>query len=57
MRLRILIVEYIEDNFYRNSCSTMRTEGFECLQELGDYVFDATENTDKENNSDINATA
>ena len=46
-------VEYIEDNFYRNSCSTMRTEGFECLQELGDYVFDATENTDKENNSEI----
>ena len=46
-------VEYIEDNFYRNSCSTMRTEGFECLQELGNYVFDATENTDKENNSEI----
>ena len=46
-------VEYIEDNFYRNSCSTMRMEGFECLQELGDYVFGATENTDKENNSEI----
>lgn len=32
-------VSYIENNFYQRSCSVVRTQGYENLNVLREYVF------------------
>lgn len=46
-------VSYIEDNFYQRSCSVVRTQGYENLGVLKEYVFYSDDIKDKENNNII----
>lgn len=46
-------VEYIEKNFYNSSCSVVRTQGYEELRILNNYVFFSTKESDSRKNGQI----
>lgn len=41
-------VSYIENNFYQRSCSVVRTQGYENLNVLREYVFFSDTQDEKE---------
>lgn len=46
-------VAYIENNFYQRSCSVVRTQGYENLSILKEYVFFSDTQDEKEKNKQI----
>jgi len=46
-------VSYIENNFYQRSCSVVRTQGYEDLCLLNQYVFYTNDKIEKEENKKI----
>lgn len=46
-------VSYIENNFYQRSCSVVRTQGYENLNILQEYVFFSDTQDEKEKNKQI----
>lgn len=46
-------VSYIENNFYQRSCSVVRTQGYENLNVLREYVFFSDTQDEKEKNKEI----
>ena len=46
-------VSYIENNFYQRSCSVVRTQGYEDLSILNDYVFYTDDAKEKDENRKI----
>jgi hypothetical protein len=43
-------VSYIENNFYQRSCSVVRTQGYEDMNILKEYVFFSDTTEEKEKN-------
>ncbi|MEG1725895.1 MAG: hypothetical protein RR313_10925 [Anaerovoracaceae bacterium] len=43
-------VSYIENNFYQRSCSVVKTQGYEDLSILSEYIFFSDTNEEKEEN-------
>lgn len=46
-------VEYIQNNFYSRSCKVLRTQGYEDLELLKEYVFFSEDTEERNKNRDI----